>query len=284
MKENLVLSRSRDFGELINDTFVFSKQNWKPLFKSLIAICGFFILATIIAGVSMQSRILSSAGTEMLSDRFGIDMIANYFFALLSYTSIGLTTFCYISVYKDKGNQPASVEEVWTYFKYYFWRFLGAEIVLWAMVVAGFFLCAIPGIYLTPIVSVMLAMIVFENASLGYVFNRSFKLMKNEWWATFGAFVVIGIVIYAVLIALILPVSIASGASMYLTTRAPSLSFAIAMSVLQNMCYLFMALSYVVVALAYFSIVEKKEGLALIDQVEKIGNEDASSDLPEEEY
>ncbi len=284
MKENLVLSRSRDFGDLINDTFVFSKQNWKPLFKSLIAICGFFILATIIAGVSMQSRILSSAGTEMLSDRFGIDMIANYFFALLSYTSIGLTTFCYISVYKDKGNQPASVEEVWTYFKYYFWRFLGAEIVLWAMVVAGFFLCAIPGIYLTPIVSVMLAMIVFENASLGYVFNRSFKLMKNEWWATFGAFVVIGIVIYAVLIALILPVSIASGASMYLTTRAPSLSFAIAMSVLQNMCYLFMALSYVVVALAYFSIVEKKEGLALIDQVEKIGNEDASSDLPEEEY
>src|SRR3954469_20272020 len=44
MKQPIELRRVRDFGQVINDSFTFLKENFKPLFKSLFIICGFFLV------------------------------------------------------------------------------------------------------------------------------------------------------------------------------------------------------------------------------------------------
>src|ERR1700743_2770236 len=44
MNQPLELRKSRDFGQIISDSFVFLRQNFKPLFRYLLVICGFFIL------------------------------------------------------------------------------------------------------------------------------------------------------------------------------------------------------------------------------------------------
>lgn len=284
----LELSKVRDFGELIGDSILFLKQNFKPLFKSLFVICGIFILASAVASGIMQGDMMtpeyqSNPFGKIFSSQFGTSVLFSY----AAYILVGLTTFCYMSVYKEKGNQPANVDEVWSFVKYFFWQFVGGSIVGWICLVVGFVLCLLPGFYLLPIVSLMLAAIVFENAGVGYVIDRSFKLIKNEWWTTFGAIMVVGILVYAAMMVVILPFTILGGVLTALSTAGQSGNFSpfmILISVLSHLGYFFMTLSYIVVGLAYFSLVEKKEGTSLLSKVDNIGTKQFSDDLPEEEY
>lgn len=284
--EKVDFKQSRDFGQLVNDTFVFVKQNWKPLGKAIFIICGFFIAVGMVVSIFNQLRMFGEIGTT--KPRFGNIFSPLYFlevlFSIGSYTLMGLTTFSYISLYIEKNGGSPSTEEVWSYVKYYFWRFLGSQIALGILVMIGFVLCGIPGIYLFPIVMIMQAMIIFENASLGYVFDRGFKLIKENWWTTFGAFVIIGIAVYALFMIIILPVSIVTGASMAVSKTGTPMAFVILMSVLAHGIQVVTALLYIVTALAYFSLVEKKEGASLLDKVNTIGQNDIDSDHPEEQY
>jgi hypothetical protein len=284
--EKVDFKQSRDFGQLVNDTFVFVKQNWKPLGKALFIICGFFIAVGMVVNVFNQVRIFGEIGTTQprVGNILGPLYFLNILFSIASYTLIGLTTFSYISLYIEKNGTSPSTEEVWSYVKYYFWRFLGSQIALGILVMIGFVLCGIPGIYLFPIVMIMQAMIIFENASLGYVFDRGFKLIKENWWTTFGAFVIIGIAVYALFMLLVLPLSIVTGASMAVSKSGTPLPFVILMSVLGHALQIVTALFYIVTAFAYYSLVEKKEGASLLDKVNTIGQNDIDSDQPEEQY
>ena len=219
-----------------------------------------------------------------LKNTFGALYFVDLFFSMISYTFIGLTTFSYINLYNEKGKVVPTVEEVWAYVKYFFIRFFIAQIALSIFIMLGFVLCLIPGIYLLPIVMIMQAMLVFENASLGYVFDRSFKLIKGNWWPSFGALAVITIVVYALFMIFALPFSILTGISMAITKSAKPLPFTFLMTFFSHLLEPAMALFYVVSAFVYFSIVEKKEGASLMDKIEMIGKDNDASDLPEEQY
>ena len=54
MNQNFELRKVRDFGELISDTFLFVKENLKPLLKATFQICGFFVLAMLVLSVMQQ--------------------------------------------------------------------------------------------------------------------------------------------------------------------------------------------------------------------------------------
>ena len=43
MIQKVEFRKVRDFGEVISDTFLFMKQNFKPLFKAFFYLCGFFL-------------------------------------------------------------------------------------------------------------------------------------------------------------------------------------------------------------------------------------------------
>lgn len=285
---NLELGKVRDFGELIGDSIVFLKQNFKPLFKALFTICGLFIVASAIATGILQKDMFSPQQVANPFGRFfGSEFLMSMVFSSISYILVGLVTFCYMSLYKEKGNQPATVEEVWSYVQYYFLRFLGGSLVVWICTIVGFVLCFIPGFYLLPIASIMLAAIIFENAGIGYVFDRAFKLIKNEWWTVFGALMVVGIIVYAAMAVVIFPLTFVGGIISAMTDSGDANKFmplVILISVLSNIGYFLMTLSYIATALAYFSLVEKKEGTSLLSKVDSIGTKQHSDDLPEEEY
>lgn len=288
MEQNLELRKVRDFGELISDTFVFAKQNWRPLLKAYASICGFFLAAAAIMAIIQQSRIVNTFNEkEVLRNPFqvyGWDTVLNMFFLMLLGIVVCLTTFSYMSLYQEKGNTAPSAEEVWGYVKYFFWRMLIAQFLLLILGCVATAFCLFPGIYLFPVIGIVIAVIVFENASLGYSFDRGFKLIKNRWWPTFGSMVIIIIVVYAASMVIILPVSIATGAGMALGNFKLSLPLVILTTILQYLAQVFILLVYIVVGLAYFSLVEEKEGVGLAERINSIGNNDPSADLPEEQY
>jgi hypothetical protein len=225
-----------------------------------------------------------SGNTKDPSRIFSWEYAASLIFSLLFYTSISLTVFTYIKLYIEKGNQAPEVEEVWTEFKQVFIKFFFSNVLLGILVIIGCFLCLLPGIYLYPITSLIAAIIVFESSSLSYAFDRGFKLIKGNWWVTFGAlFIIIIVFAFAAMLAF-LPITFIATGSLLFSKYSVSMPILIIRTILSSLVHVFMILPYIVVALSYFSLVESKDGEGLLDRVNSIGQNGSDSNLPEEQY
>lgn len=288
MEENIEFRKVRSFGDLVGDSFIFVTRNWKPLLKSYYSICGFFVLGAIVTGILQQNKVISLVNSGAIYQSpysfWGWESALSFIFALLSFISLSITVLSFISLYNEKGNVAPSVEEVWAYFKYFFFRLLGAHILLGLLLIFALVCIVVPAIYLWPVTSVILAVMVFENASIGYSFDRAFRLIKSQWWITFGAFFVTALIVYAGTIMLVMPVSFLTGARMATGGFKSSLTGVMVMTVIQYLCQVFWVLLFVVISLAYFSLAERIDGSGLRERINSIGKDDDDALLPMEEY
>jgi len=295
MQPKIELVKTRDFGEIINDTFTFISQNWKQLLKSYAVICGFFIVANLVVALLQQHKVIGAMQTtsaysvgynwgRRFGSMFGLTYFLSMIFGLLNLTAITLVPLSFMALYKEKGNVAPETEEVWGYFKFYFFRFLGSYLLVGICLLIGFFLCLIPGLYLWPILSLILPIIVFENTSIGYSWSKSFQLIKENWWQTFGAIVLIWIIAYAAMMVFIIPVSLFTVGSMFFSRSQPTSSTLMLTTIISALCQVFFILPAVTAALCYFNLNEQKEGTGLMNRINNFGNNDADVGLPKEEY
>ncbi|SHN16655.1 hypothetical protein [Mucilaginibacter sp. OK098] len=291
MKQPIELRRVRDFGQIINDSFTFFKENLKPLLKVLFIICGFFIVIGCISTISTYLNM--SSFYAMDSNRFDsskplaylVNVLINAFITLITQAFIHLTTLCYISVYLEKNNTTPTLAEVWGYFRYYFFRVLGSSIVVFFVLGLGFLFCIIPGIYLMPIVYLIIPIIVIENSSFGYAFNKSFRLIKDNWWVVFGVIFIMSLIISISGSIASIPLSVIGVSSKFLSLKAFKLPLIIIFSILHNMIMLAYAIPAIAISMCYFNLSEQKEGTGLLGRIDKIGKDtDDTSTLPAEEY
>lgn len=290
MKQPIELRRVRDFGQVINDSFTFLKENFKPLFKSLFIICGFFlVLGTITTAFTFLKM------SSMYSGRFQniqggqYDYLISFFISAVSLIAaqacIHLVTLCYISVYLQKGNVQPTFAEVWGYFKYYFFRVFGSSILIAIMFVVGFVLCIIPGIYVLPIFYLIIPIMVIENSSFSYAFNKAFRIIRENWWTTFGVIFVMGMIVGVANSFAQYPITIISVSSRLVSLKGITTPLIIFFSALRNILMLGYALPGIAICLCYFSLAEQKDGLGLLERIEKFGTGAAdNSNLPTEEY
>jgi len=300
MQPNIELARPRDFGELISDTFTFIKQNLKPLLKYFFIFCGFFVLATAATTILLQVRAINVISTydpnDFSSDtiwgRF-IPLIWSYILLIVFYILQTVTfhtmVLCFMTLYKQKKNNVPTTEEMWGYIKFYFLRVLGSSFLLYLLIAIGFAFCLIPGFYLAPIFVLVAPIIVMENASFGYAFGQSFKLIKDNWWVTFGVGVVIYIILYVLNLVITLPASILGAGNLFThllrgTTPTVSLPIIILTTILQSLTYFFQVLLIVAAGLCYFNLSESKEGTSLMERMDQFGKTEQDPGSQPEEY
>ena len=299
MTQKIELLKVRDFSEIITDTFIFTRENLKPLLKCFFIFCGIFIVGGAILSVIQQSKVVhainenvypSSSPFHFFSSRysfFGAEFFLNIILEMLNYTVMTVVLYSYMSLYKQKGNIPPTPEEVWGYLKYFYLKILGSGILMTVLIIAGTLLCFIPGIYLYPVLSLVFPIIIFENTSLGYAFNRSFRLIKNNWWPTFGTILIIGIIVYFAVMLILLPTTILNvtslllhpGKGMHISSIAT-----ITASILQHLCQVFYIVPLITIGLCYFNLTEKLDSLGLIDRINQLGDNAADPGLTTEEY
>jgi hypothetical protein len=300
MTSNIELSKNRDFGEIITDTFIFTRQNLKPLLKCFFIFCGFFIVASIFLGIIQETKTISAFNnnqfqgpfssvftTSRSTNIFGIEYFLVIIFMIFNYAAMPVTIYSYIALYKEKGNIPPTPTEVWGYFKYFYFKILGGLIIVSILLILGFVFCLIPGIYLFPILTFIFPIMIFENTSFSYAFNRSFKLIKDNWWPTFGVFIIIGLIVYVALLVVILPTTVLNMGSMFLHPDKGmhlSLTLTIISNILQHLCLVFFIVPTVTVSLCYFNLNEKTENTGLLTRLNNLGNTNTNNSLPAEEY
>lgn len=297
MEPQIELSKTRDFGEIIADSFLFIRQNLKPLVSSFFVFCGFFLLAGCVTGIMQQIKMSDMYdGTYVgdaqqpfsnLASAFTLSTILAVIFTLLTYIAMPVTVISFMALYKQKGNVAPTNEEVWGYFKYYFLKVLGGSIVNMIVLMVGFVMCLIPGIYFYPVLALIFPIIIVENTSYGYAFNQSFRLIKENWWTTFGA-LFITYLIAAICMGLVnVPFQVANFWEVLLRRGThPHLSVVTIVfgTILQQLSLVLYALPLVAVVICYFSLTEAKDATGLMGRINQLGNNAADTNAPAEEY
>ena len=297
MSTNIELAKPRDFGEIISDTFQFVRQNFKPLLKYFFIFCGFFLLASTVLNVLVQVKALSFMSNintyDFQEDKVSsvFSMLSVYllliFFMILTQVSINVMALCYMTIYKQKQNITPTTEEMWGYFKFYFLKIFGSSLLLSILIVLGAFFCLLPGIYLAIVFALVPPIMIVENTSFGYAFNRCFSLIKNNWWQTFGTLIVVYIIIYVCSMVVTVPSMIFGAGSVFLHIKEKTpltLPVSIITSISQSFIHVLYILLTVAVGLCYFNLTESKEGTHMMERINQFGNTNTDTNSAPEEY
>lgn len=292
MSEKIEFKKLREFGEVINDTVLFIKQNFKPLLKVFVYFCGFFIVAGIIAATVQQLGLRGAArdpgnpfNFTRLEDVFTLSYFMVILFSMFTYTAINVSVLSFIVLYIEKQRVAPSLEEVWGYFRYYFMRVFFSGLFMGIFVVIAFMFCLIPGIYVFPAMSLLLPVMVMENGSFVYAFSRSFKLLKDQWWLTAGTIFVIWLIAYASMSFASLPAVVLTMAGTFIPVSGEwGKAMIVLGTIIQNLCNVFMIVPVVGCTLCYFNLAERQESAGLLDRINQLGQEGNHLNGLEEEY
>lgn len=293
--ERINFRQQRDFGEIMGVTFSFIRQNFVKLLKPIAIIAG---LPLLVGGILMGSGYASlirfsdfmdpgsSTGIESLPQ-----ILFGYLFITIGSLAFYLTVNTYIKLYTD-GVEDISTGAIFNEVKKQFWTYLGAGFISGIMIMLGLALCIIPGIYLIIILAPLFIIITIENVSIFEAISRAFKLIKNEWWATFGLYFVVYMIQSFIAMIFAIPMYIIQFAMIFspiiqdpsgfeddpdsiLNNADQSMQLlAIYMPIYFFGVMLTTMLIVVAVAFKYMSLVESKEGVGEIDKISQIGSEE----------
>lgn len=284
MQQKVELNKVRNFGEIIDDSILFFKQNWRPLLKSYFTICGFFWVTGLVLATFNQihSYQLIQQGESTYDTTFLVGII----FEVINFTTITITSLSFISLYHHKGKEAPTVDEVWGYVKFYFIRVFFSSLLLGALLVLGTICCIFPGIYLWPVFSLILTIMVIDNTSFRYAFNQGFQLIKDNWGHVFGVLIVNFLLVAAALLLLSIPALIIGGLIVFLNGKNGEHTITIALTISTHMAQFLYLFPFISMTLVFFSLTEHKDESSLMQRIKMLGRETPPAQQPttEEEY
>lgn len=291
--------RYRDFGQILNSTFEFIRQNFLPLLKSLIFIVGPFLLITGILLGFYQKSVLTIFNITSFS-QMGIIALLLIILIFLVTQMMLTTVYSFILIYLSKTEfTPISIEEIWDSVKQNFYKVLGLNAVIFFLflIYLTIFLLIIVavsggtsgsglGIFLFFILFILLVFIMvkmclaymimlYERIGIWASIQRSFYLTKNKWWFSFGLIFVLSLIQSLMGFIFQIPQYIIMVTTMFNSLDGSGVSgvteiLIMLTSIIAAFQYLLFSLIIIALAFLYFSLVEQKEGKGLIERIESI--------------
>jgi hypothetical protein len=299
--EKIRFKEKRSFSEIMNVTFTFLKLEFKPLLRILL-----FTVAPLALALGILVHIVISYFFDAIANMnnpspfgsFG-NIFLNLGLAVVAYfvttIMVSVVVLGYIKVYVDeKPENGIELKNVAKYLKWDFWRVMGAAILL---AIIGFFvqlfISLIPflGIFIysflmffiTAITYLTYMIMVYERKGVINAFTRSFDLIADYWWVSFGLVAVTMIIQYSLAMSVAAPSMIAYGVYMYhsmesintmMVNNSAILNIIGAIFTILAAILMFLLQSITLTAMAfhYFNLVESKEGIGLMEDIDKIGS------------
>ncbi len=284
------LSQVRDFGQIISTTFVFLKQNWRPLGRALAVICvppavisGFFIGKTMgdIQSVGLTTDPGNPFGVYNGMLNAWVPMGLGYLLLIASFLLMTTVTYEYIRAYHLNEHLGLTPGELWKRSMSQIGQYFGMNFLSGLLIVLGFLLCILPGLYVISVLSLALAVHAIERKGASGSLGRSNNLVKDRFWETLGLVIVIGIIHSFITGILMLPFSIVSMMVTFNSTfdaiRTEGQTalpgwFAMYTAFTTSLQMAITLLTYPIVAVAlslkYFTLVEEKEGAGFRKKLE----------------
>jgi len=292
-QQKVELRKIRDFSDNINVTFVFIKQNVRPLLTSFLAIAGIFMLATAIYAGIYQSNFGSlfehlvqpnKPFNGSLNNVFGYQYFLAILFGWLNITVMQTVIVAYMLAYYNNQNQPPTIDAVWKQTLPYLLPLLLYSILNALVMAFGLVLCILPGIFIIVVLMPFPAVVMIEKRSYGDAFNRCFALVKNNFWISLGLYLIVYIM-YSFSSGIISAiVGAVTGVLFYFTTKNMTGTVGIITSILSIFSYVFYIVFFVSVVLHYFNLSEQIDGTGILARLDSIGEDATGFNNIQEEY
>ena len=319
--QKIEFQQVRDFGHVFNDGFLFVRQHFKRLFTHLLFIGGPFLLVGVgvsTAGlVRMQGLTAARANTSDIVfpwQDLAFSYLVNIFSFLIGFVMTTGVVNGYVELYKESPDREPDIQlgAVWAKVKSNFWRLSGQIFLVNLLLIAvtaavvglGFLVFSsnsgtgtkvVFGIlyvlslmllfaYLAPYLGVVITQTYFERSVFPRNISRTFYLIKDNWWLTFGLGVVCVIVMYGILMVFYMPfyfimmfntlLNAKSGSFDMSSMVGVTVAMTIALTIGSLIIYI---IHYVMAALHYHNLLERKESVGLLDKIQSLGMVQASS-------
>ncbi|HMG93262.1 MAG TPA: hypothetical protein VK589_24565 [Chryseolinea sp.] len=315
---------TRDFSRKMNATFEFIRQNFKSLGKSILVIAGppvivaSLIIATFLGEFMDLTRAVSTNSgdpevfeTYFMSVNFWLQILLMFVLFLLSSIMSIATINNYIILYEEKRTNNIDVVEVWRRVRETFWMYFGTTLVFFLLAIAAYIALLIPVgilaaispalIFLGMMAMVCAIVYLMVSVSLTYFIRayekkgffdaamRSFKLVRDKWWSTFGLIFVLYIVMMTISYIFLIPWYIAMVTTALHNTSTEMLDQPMMtwpMMLLFTLYYLAQivlgALPNIGIAFQYFNLVERKEAKGLLGRIDTLGQSQPQSTSDEQ--
>ena len=297
MSNLIEFKKERDLGAIITDTFTFIRENWKGYFLTVFKIIGPVLLIgaalLVFAMVSYSGAIKGILNinqstpnpSEAMGTMFGMFgwLFLMFLVFAIVYTLLAEVSLYYIKSYIEN-NGVANFDEVKANTYNNIWKFIGLGILAILMMIVSYVLCVLPVFYISIVLSLAMPIMVFESKSIGDTISHCFKLIKNEWWNTFGVVLVIGILVSMLGFVFSIPSLIYQLISMgiSITDEDPTAILGILEDpiylILNLLAYfgkfLFYSVTLVSSAFIYFDLNEQKNFTGTFEKIESLGSND----------
>lgn len=309
---------TRDFSRKMNATFEFIRQNFKSLGKSILLIAGpplivaSLIIATFMGDIlGMTKAAAGGAGdsevfeTYVMSVNFWLQIALMFMLFLISSIMSIATINNYILLYEEKQTNKIEVSDVWARVRETFWMYFGTTLIFFLLAVPVTVLLTIPvgimaaispfliflgvmamfcaGFYLFISVSLTYIVRAYEKKGFFDAVARSFKLVRDKWWSTFGLIFVLYIVMMTISYVFMIPwyvVTITSAlhsTSVEMIDQPTTTWLTVILFTLYYLAQMVLgALPNIGIAFQYFNLVEMKEAKGLMGRIDTLGQNQPS--------
>lgn len=289
----------RDVSDLINATFQFLRQNFKPLGKSLLFIAGPAVALAAAALAVFQVRYFGLIATIGEGDTESIDtdplgffagifgpLGAALLFSMIS-TVLALTVVLgFIRLYQERGPGGIEVDDVWQVTKRRFWPMLGTSLVIALIMMVPVLIVVIPCLGALAFLGwIVYAMVTFslaypmrmqEDIGVGEALRRCRELVRDQFWPTLGALFLVYIIYYMLANAFAIPSLVVAMLFVFNTVQGEGgfvyevlmVLTTILQTVVSTLLY---AVPVVAIALQYYNLVERKERTGLMARIQAVG-------------
>jgi len=261
----------RELGTIINDSFEFLKEEIQPVSKLVLRYVFPFILMYGGLQVYVQMKILNTVDfsnpDKLLANigPFYLNIMLSSLFAVFVQSLLVATYYTYIEAYVRKGKGNFTFEDISDSLFSNSLQALGANFLLYFMVLVGIIMCFLPGIYLANTLSPVVMVLLFERKGIAHAFNRTWKLVHTGWWQTFALNLLALVIIYASGFLVTLPAGMVTGGSPSLGAGGTdgaenvSLLYWVLIGLSTIVSSLLVLIPYTFLAFQYFNLRERTE-------------------------
>lgn len=220
--KEIKFDKKREIGDIFSDSFLFLKQELRPLSKIILFYILPFLVLYAFLQVKAQQKIIGTGILYNPEELFNnpIPFYKNMFiviiFGIFTQSLYAAAIYSYIELYVKKGKGNFTNSDVSNILFSNSVIAIGAAMVISIISLIGFIMCFIPGIYFANTFSVVLIIAIFEKKGLGQAMQKSWKLVNTQWWNT----LLINIVALVIILAIGFVLSIPSMLSGYTSTIA----------------------------------------------------------------
>jgi len=312
---DIILRKRRSYGENINVVYQFIAQNKTQLFRIILLLtCPIGLVSGVVASlggstlldVMMLGRTGNMSSVPTLTDPI---ILISFILSLSGYVAITITCCAFVKL-RLQGDDNITIKKMWKQITKYFFPVLGAQFALGVMILVVTFIIAflvalsaslfsffalitsIAGIiawcYFAFHFLLIFPIMIIEDKSFFNAFGRSFSVIQEHWWPTFGVLATQIIIYLKLLLVFYIPQYILLAVAQINGLFDPSLTVQILniLSVVIGVvgAYLVAPVLFLSASFQLFNLVEQKENTGLLQRIDAIGQHHQTSNEEEESW